>query len=183
MKSFLFCALEYDNTVSKERLKVSNYLLIILLYTCLCTNIYKMFSQHYVSHFRNPFCSPVLSLLKSKTHCTLLSLQWNALPYIGKFDGRAAFGIYGLAATCGHNNTNQALQPCCFTHAIQCSYGYGQSMVTANLWWQSIYGYGQSTVTANLWLRPLYFVTTASLPITVLLYLDYMHFQSATLVQ
>ena len=66
VKSFLFCALEHDNGVSTERLKVSNYLLIILLYTCLCTNIYKMFSQHYVSHFRNPFCSPLFSLLKSK---------------------------------------------------------------------------------------------------------------------
>ena len=72
MKSFLFCSLEHDNTVSKERLKVSNYLLIILLYTCLCTNIYKMFSQHYVSQVRNPFCSPLFSLLKSESHCTLL---------------------------------------------------------------------------------------------------------------
>ena len=169
----------------------------------------------------------------SETHSVLLcshfssqkpiahySLEWNALPYIGKFDGQAAFGIYGLAATCGHNNTNQALQPCCFehkynTHTIQCAYGcstvtaslqlrpsYGcsQSTVTVNLWLRSIYGYGQSTVmanlrlrpiysygqsmvTANLQLRPLYFVTTASLPITVLLYLDYMYFQRATLVQ
>ena len=61
-------------------------------------------------------------------------------------------------------------------------YGYGQSMVRANLWLRSIYGYGQSAVTTNLWLRPLYFVTTASLSITVLLYLDYMHYQGATLV-
>ena len=38
VKHFLFCTLEHDNTVSKERLKVSNYLLIVLLYTCLYTN-------------------------------------------------------------------------------------------------------------------------------------------------
>ena len=64
-------------------------------------------------------------------------------------------------------------------------YGYGQSKVAASLWLWPIYGYGQSMVTANLWLRPLYLVTTVSLPITVtvLLYLDYIHYQSATLVQ
>ena len=56
-------------------------------------------------------------------------------------------------------------------------YGYGQSTGMANLRLRPIYGCGQSTVTANLQLRPLYFVTTASL-----LYLDYMHYQSATLV-
>ena len=64
-------------------------------------------------------------------------------------------------------------------------YGYGQSTVTANPRFRPIHGSGQSTVVANLQLQPLYFVTMASLPITatVLLYLDYMHYQSATLVQ
>ena len=64
-------------------------------------------------------------------------------------------------------------------------YGCGHCAVAANLWLRPIYGYGQSTVAATLQLRPLYFVTMASLPIsvTVLLCLDYMHYQSATLVQ
>ena len=61
--------------------------------------------------------------LQSETHCTLFcshfssqkpivhsSPQWNVLPYTGKFDSQAAFGIYGLAATFGHN-THQTLQP------------------------------------------------------------------------
>ena len=63
-------------------------------------------------------------------------------------------------------------------------YGCGQSTVTVNLRLRPIYGYGQYTVTANLRLRPPYFVTMASLPITVtvMLYLDYIHYQSATLV-
>ena len=52
----------------------------------------------------------VLTFLKSDTY-SVLSVQWNALRYIGKFDGKAAFGIYGLAATCEHNNTTQTLQP------------------------------------------------------------------------
>ena len=113
--------------------------------------------QHYVSHFRNPFCSPLFSLLKSKTHCTLNALHWNPLPYIGKFDGQATFGIYGLAATYGHNNITQALQYSCFehkynTHNIQCGY----CCSTANLWLQPIYGYDHSAVTANLWLRTIY---------------------------
>ena len=161
MKRFLFFALEHDNTVSKERLKVSNYLLIIFLYTCLCTNIYRMFSQHYVSQVRNPFCSVLFSTQKPIVHC---SLKWNAVPYIGKFDGQAAFGIYSLAATCGHNNTNQTLQPVALnintahtsynaaTAALPLwpVYGYGQSTVTANLQLQLIHGCGQSTVTAKL---------------------------------
>ena len=103
--------------------------------------------------------------LKSETHSVLCShfssqksivhssLQWNALPYIGKFDGQATIGIYGLDATCGHNNTNQTLQPVDFehkysTHTVQC--GYDCSAVMANLRLRSIYGYGQSTVTATL---------------------------------
>ena len=211
--------------------------------------IYKMFSPHHVSQVRNPFCFVLFSSQKPIVH---RSVQWNALPYIGKFDSQAAFGIYGLAATCRQNNTNQTLQPValnintahtaanlrlrlrliysCGQSTVTANlwlrpiwlwliYGYGQSTVMANLWlrpiygcsqftvtanlWlrpiygcgqstvvvdlplQSIYGYGQSTVEVNLWLRPIYFVSTASLPITVtvLLYLDYMHYQSATLVQ
>ena len=135
MKSLLFFALGHDNTVSKERLKVSNYLLIILFYTCLCTNIYKMFSQHYVSHFnsetyvltsqvRNPLYTIVhFIVLTSQVRNIMYTPHWNTLPYIGKFDGQTAFGIYGLAATYRHNNTNQALQPCCNTHTIHCGYG------------------------------------------------------------
>ena len=145
MKSFLFCSLEHDNTVSKERLKVSNYLLIILLYTCLCTNIYKMFSQHYVSQVRNPFCSLLFSLSSQKpiVHC---SLQWNALPYLtARFDGQAA--------TCGHNNTNQTLQPVALNiNTAHTPY----TSATAALWLRPIYSCGQSTVTANLRLRPIY---------------------------
>ena len=125
------------------------------------------------SQVRNPLYTQ-FSLLKSETqctlhmytlcshfsskkpivhYCTLHALHWNALPYIGKFDGQAAFGIYGLAATYGHKNITQALQPCCFEHkyntyTIQC--GYGCSTVTANLQLWSIYGYGQSTVAATL---------------------------------
>ena len=121
--------------------------------------------------------------LKSETHSVLLCsdfssqkpivhspLQWNALPYIGKFDSQAAFGNNGLAATCGHNNTNQTLQPVALNintaHTmynaataalrLQPIYGYSQSMVVANLQLRSIYGYGQSTVTVNLQLRPIY---------------------------
>ena len=90
----------------------------------------------------------MFSLLKSQTHCTLCALHWNALPYIGKFDGQAAFGIYGLAATYGYGcstvTVNLRLRPL---------YGCGQSMVMANLRLQPIYGYGQSTVAVNLrWL-------------------------------
>ena len=127
--------------------------------------------------------------LKSETYSVLLcshfssqkpivhsSLQWNALRYTGKFDGQAAFGIYGLVATCGHNNTNQTLQPVALnintahtrynvaTAALQLQpvYGYCQSMVAANLQvvanllLRPIYGYGQSMVMANLRLRPIY---------------------------
>ena len=113
----------------------------------------------------------------SETHSVLLcshfsiqkpiahySLQWNALPYIGKFDGQAAFEIYSLAATCGHNNTNHTLQPVALninaTHTpynaatatlrLRPIYGYGQSTVTDNLRLRPIYGYGQSTVAATL---------------------------------
>ena len=67
------------------------------------------------SQVKNPTYT-LFSLLKSETQCTLYPLHWNALPYISKFDGQTAFGIYGLAATYGHNNTTQALQPCCFEH-------------------------------------------------------------------
>ena len=61
---------------------------------------------------------------------------------------------------------------------LQPVYSYGQSTVTVSLRLRPIYGYGQSTVVATLF-------CTASLPITVtvLLYLDHMHYQSATLVQ
>ena len=121
--------------------------------------------------------------LESETHSVLLcshfssqkpivhsSLQWNALPYIGKFDSQVAFGIYGLAATCGHNNTNHTLQPVALnintaptrynaaTAALRLRliYGYGQSMVMVNLWLRLLYCCGQYTVTANLRLRPIY---------------------------
>ena len=157
---------------------------------------------------------------------SMYPLSWNTLPYIGKFDGQTAFGVYGLAATytiptklynpvATHTPYNAAtadlrLRPVygygqstvAATLRLRPIYGYGQYMATANLRFRSIYGcghstvaanlrlrtiygYGQSTVTVNLRLWPLYFVTTASLPITVtvMLYLDYMHFQSATLVQ
>ena len=236
VKSFLFCVLEHDNTVSKERLKFFNYLLIILLYTCLCTNIYKMFSHHYVSQVRNPFCSPLFSLLKPETHCTLsLFSRHNSethCTHLSTVESSALYRQIGRASRTWYlrpgrklgtqQYTTQALQPCCFehkynTHTVQC--GYGCSTVTANLWLRPIYGCGhstvaatlrlwpiygfgqstvtvnlrlrpicgcgQSTVAANLQLRPLYFVTMASLPITVtvLLYLDHMHYQSATLVQ
>ena len=115
---------------------------------------------------------PILhsSVLTSQVRNPLYTPQWNALPYIGEFDGQAALGIYGLAATCGHNNTNQTLQPVALnintahtpynvaTAALQLRpvYGYGQSMVAANLRLRPLYGCGQSTVTANLWLWPLY---------------------------
>ena len=223
MKSFLFCVLEHDNTVSKERLNFFSYLLIILLYTCLCTNIYKMFSHHYVSQVRNPFCSPLFSLLKSETHCTLsLFSRHNSETHCTHLSTVESSALYRQIGWAGHTwylwpgrnlrtqqYTTQALQPCCFEHKhthrtmrLWLLYGYGQSTVTAKLRFRPIYGYsqstvtanlrlrpiyrcGQSTVTAHLWLRPLYFVTTASLPITVtvLLYLDHMHYQSATLVQ
>ena len=112
------------------------------------------------------FCSH-FSSQKPIVHC---SLQWNALPYVGKFDGQAAFGIYSLAATCRHNNTNQTLQPVALnrntTHTLYNAamsalrlwpvYGYGQSTVVANLQLQPMYGSGQSKVTAKLWLRSIY---------------------------
>ena len=79
-------------------------------------------------------------------------LQWNALLYIGKFDSQAAFGIYGLATTCGHNNTNQTLQPVCLNintaHTL-----YNAAMAALRL--RLIYGCGQSMVTVNLRLRPI----------------------------
>ena len=111
----------------------------------------------HISTQRPILCSHFSSLIPI-LH-SMYTLYWNALPYIGKFDGQTAFGIYGLAANYGHNNTNQALQPCCNTHhtmRLRLIYGYGQSMVTVNLRLRPIYGYGQYTVTANIQLRPIY---------------------------
>ena len=112
----------------------------------------------------------LLKFLKSETH-SVLSVLWNALPYIGKFDGQARLGTYGLTATCGHNNTTQALQPCCFEHKygthtlynvpmaalrLRPIYSCGQSTVAVNLRLRPIYSYGQSTVAVNVWLWPIY---------------------------
>ena len=140
---------------------------------------------------------PILCSHSSDTHSTLLcsllttqktiahsSLQWNALPYMGKFDGQTAFGIYGLAATCGHNNTNKTLQPVALNintaHTpynaataalrLQPIYGYGQSTVTVDLRLQPIYGYGQSTVTVNLQLRPVYGCGQSTVAVTLFCY-------------
>ena len=76
------------------------------------------------SQVRNPLYTIVhFIVLTSQVRNIMYTPHWNTLPYIGKFDGQTAFGIYGLAATYGHNNTNQALQPCCNTHTIHCGYG------------------------------------------------------------
>ena len=131
-----------------------------------------IFCSHYSSQI------PILhsSVLTSQVRNPLYTPQWNALPYIGKFDGQAALGIYGLAATCGRNNTNQTLQPVALNINIahtpynvataalrlQPVYGYCQSTVAANLQvaatlrLRPIYGYSQSTVAATLLLRPIY---------------------------
>ena len=154
------------------------YLQNVLTTLCFTFQLRDLFSAH-TPLVRYPFLVTLLcSHFSSQKHIVHFSLQWNALPYIGKFACQATLGIYGLAATCGHNNITAALR-------LRPIYGYGQSMVMVYLQLQPIYGYGQSTVAVNLRLRPLYFVTMASLPIpvTVLLYLDHMHYQSATLVQ
>ena len=143
------------------------YLQDVLTILCFTFQLRDLFSAH-TPLVRYPFYTPLFSPHNSETHCTHV-LQWNALPYIGKFDGRAAFGIYGLAATCRHNNTNQTLQPVALnintTHTpyntttaalrLRPIYGYGQSTVMANLRLRPIYSYGQSTVMVNLRLRPI----------------------------
>ena len=144
------------------------YLQDVLTILCFTFQLRDLFSAH-TPLVRYPFYTPLFSPHNSETHCTLF-LQWNALPYIGKFDGQAAFGIYGLAATCGHNNTNQTLQPVALnintTHTpynaataalrLRPVYGCSQAMVMVNLQFRPIYSCGQSTVTANLQLRSIY---------------------------
>ena len=90
-------------------------------------------------------------------------LSWNTLPYIGKFDGQTAFGVYGLAAT--YTIPTKLYNPVA-THTpynaatadlrLRPVYGCGHSTVAANLRLRPIYGYGQSTVSVNLRLQPLY---------------------------
>ena len=140
MKSFLFCALEHDNTVPKERLKVSNYLLIILL-----SHVYYKYLQDVLTALCFSSQKPILFspvLLSNQKPIVYCSLQWKALPYIGKFIGCK----YQMQP--GRNLRTQQYQPnfttCCFehkyiTHIIQC--GYSCSTVTANLRLRSIYGY------------------------------------------
>ena len=119
------------------------------------------------------------SVLTSQVRNQLYPLQWNALPYIGKFDSQAAFGIFGLAATCRHNNTNQTLQPVALnintahTHCamqLRMLFCYGQSAFAANLRLRPLYGCGQSTVTANLWLQPIYSCSQSMVVATVFCY-------------
>ena len=74
VKSFLFCALEHDNSVSKERLKVSNYLLIILFYTI-------MFMYKYLQDVLTTLCfsSQKPIMFSSVLLCSPCTVECSAL--------------------------------------------------------------------------------------------------------